>query len=97
MKLDGHLIVANDKKAEAIKVISERLKELGLDYEITEKSVQFTVLTATLKLSKLKMLKHLFTLVKAPENEIQYLVKAKSIVEATARDILTQVLQSIKG
>lgn len=43
------------------------------------------------------MIKHLFKIVRAPEEEIKYLAKVKSVVEATARDILTQVLQSIKG
>ena len=75
----------------------ELLKELELDYETSEKEVTFTEVTVTLKLSKLKMIKHLFTIVHAPENEIKYLTKVKSVVEATAKDILTQVIQSIKG
>ena len=43
------------------------------------------------------MIKHMFNLVAAPENEIKYLCKVKSVVMATARDILNNVLQSIKG
>lgn len=97
MNVDGKLIVTADTKQKALETIDERLKELGLEYEVTEKEVTFTELTVTLKLSKLKMIKHLFTLVKAPENEIKYLAKVKSVVLATAKDILTQVLQNIRG
>lgn len=97
MKIDGKLIVTDETKTEALKKLDERMKELDLKYEVTEKPVTFTELTVTLDISKLKVIKHIFTLVKAPEEEIKYLTKVKSIVVATARDILTQVLQSIKG
>ena len=97
MKIDGKLIVTDETKAEALRKLDERMKELDLKYSISEKEVTFTELTVTLDISKLKMIKHLFTLVKAPEEEIKYLSKVKSIVVATARDILGQVLQSIKG
>lgn len=97
MKIDGKLIVTDETKAEALRKLDERMKELNLKYSVSEKEVTFTELTVTLDISKLKMIKHLFTLVKAPEEEIKYLSKVKSIVVATARDILGQVLQSIKG
>lgn len=97
MKIDGKLIVTDETKQEALKKLDERMKELDLKYTVTEKPVTFTELTVTLDLSKLKMIKHLFTLVKAPEEEIKYLSKVKSVIYATAKDILTQVLQSIKG
>lgn len=97
MKIDGKLIVTEETKAEALKKLDERMKELDLKYSVSEKEVTFTELTVTLDISKLKMIKHIFTLVKAPEEEIKYLSKVKSIVIATARDILSQVLQSIKG
>ena len=97
MNIDGKLIVTSETKAKALETLEARMKELELDYEVSEKEVTFTELTITLKLSKLKMIKHLFELVKAPENEIKYLTKVKSVVMATAKDILTQVLQSIKG
>ena len=97
MKIDGKLIVTEDTKVEALKKLDERMKELDLKYEVSEKPITLTELTITLDLSKLKMIKHLFTLVKAPEEEIKYLIKVKSIVLATARDILSQILQSIKG
>lgn len=97
MKIDGKLIVTEETKEQALKKLDERMKELDLKYEVSEKPVTFTELTITLDISKLKMIKHLFTLVKAPEEEIKYLTKVKSIVLATAKDILTQVLQSIKG
>lgn len=97
MKIDGKLIVTDETKTEALRKLDERMKELDLKYSVSEKEVTFTELTVTLDISKLKMIKHLFTLVKAPEEEIKYLSKVKSIVVATARDILGQVLQSIKG
>lgn len=97
MKIDGKLIVTDETKAEALRKLDERMKELNLKYSVSEKEVTFTELTVTLDISKLKMIKHLFTLVKAPEEEIKYLSKVKSIVLATARDILSQVLQSVKG
>lgn len=97
MKVDGKLIVTEQTKEEALKKLNERMKELDLKYTVEEKPVEFIELTVTLDISKLKMIKHIFTLVKAPEEEIKYLSKVKSIVVATARDILGQVLQSIKG
>lgn len=97
MNIDANLIVSNETKDEALKKLDERMKALKLDYEVTEKEVTFTQLTVTLKLSKLSMIKHMFNLVAAPENEIKYLCKIKSVVMATARDILNNVLQSIKG
>ena len=97
MNVDAYLIVSNETKDEALQKIDERMKALKLDYEVTEKEVTFTQLTITLKLSKLSMITHMFNLVTAPENEIKYLCKVKSVVMATARDILNNVLQSIKG
>lgn len=97
MKIDGKLIVTEEVKAEALKKLDERMKELDLKYEVTEKPITLTELTVTLDLSKLKMIKHLFTLIKTPEEEIKYLTKVKSVVLVTARDILSHVLQSIKG
>jgi hypothetical protein len=97
MKIDGKLIVTEETKAEALKKLDERMKELDLKYTVEERPITLTELTVTLDISKLKVIKHIFTLVKAPEEEIKYLTKVKSIVVATAKDILTQVLQSIKG
>lgn len=97
MKVDGKLIVTDETKEKALEIIAERMKELELDYKVTEHKVEFTELTIELDVSKLKVIKHIFNLVKAPEDEIKYLSKVKSIVMATARDILTQVLQSVKG
>lgn len=97
MKVDGKLIVTDETKEKALETIAERMKELELDYKVTERKVEFTELTVELDVSRLKVIKHIFNLVKAPEDEIKYLSKVKSIVIATARDILTQVLQSVKG
>lgn len=97
MKVDGKLIVTDETKSSALEKLDARMKELDLKYTVTEKQVQFTELTVELDISKLKVIKHIFTLVKAPEEEIKYLSKVKSVVIATAKDILAQVLQSIKG
>lgn len=97
MKIDGKLIVTEETKEQALKKLDERMKELDLKYIVEERPITLTELTVTLDISKLKVIKHIFTLVKAPEEEIKYLTKVKSIVVATAKDILTQVLQSIKG
>lgn len=97
MKVDGKLIVTDETKEKALETIAERMKELELDYKVTERKVEFTELTVELDISRLKAIKHIFNLVKAPEDEIKYLSKVKSIVIATAKDILTQVLQSVKG
>lgn len=96
MKVDGKLIVTNETKEKALETIAERMKELDLKYTVTERKVEFTELTVELDISRLKVIRHIFNLVKAPENEIKYLAKVKSVVEATAKDILTQVLQSIR-
>lgn len=95
--INATIIVTDDTKEQALQKIDERLKELDIKYETSERQVTFTEIKVTLKLNTMKAIKHLFNLVKAPEEEIKYLCKVKSIVEATARDILTQVLQSIKG
>lgn len=95
--INATIIVTDDTKEQALQKIDERLKELDIKYETSERQVTFTEIKVTLKLNTMKTIKHLFNLVKAPEEEIKYLCKVKSIVEATARDILTQVLQSIKG
>lgn len=97
MKIDGKLIVTEETKEQALRKLDERMKELDLKYTVEERPITLTELTVTLDISKLKVIKHIFTLVKAPEEEIKYLTKVKSIVVATAKDILTQVLQSIKG
>lgn len=97
MKVDGKLIVTDETKEKALETIAERMKELELDYKVSERKVEFTELTVELDISRLKVIKHIFNLVKAPEDEIKYLSKIKSIVIATAKDILTQVLQSVKG
>lgn len=97
MKVDGKLIVTDETKEKALETIAERMKELELDYKVTERKVEFTELTVELDVSRLKVIKHIFNIVRAPEDEIKYLSKVKSIVIATARDILTQVLQSVKG
>ena len=43
------------------------------------------------------MIKHLFTLVGAPENEIKYLSKVASVIKATAEDLLRNLFNQLKG
>lgn len=97
MDVQGHIIVTNETKEKAYEKLQERLNELGFEYETSEREVTFTEIKVTLKLSKLRMIKHLFTLVGAPEQEIKYLSKVASVVKATAEDLLRNLFQSIKG
>lgn len=97
MDVQGHIIVTTETKEKAYEKLQERLNELGLEYETSEREVTFTEIKVTLKLSKLRMIKHLFTLVGAPEQEIKYLSKVASVVKATAEDLLRNLFQSIKG
>lgn len=97
MDVTGNIIVSAETKEKAYELINNRLTELGLDYETSERDVTFTEIKVTLKLSKIKMIKHLFTLVGAPENEIKYLSKVASVVKATAEDLLRNLFNQLKG
>ena len=44
MKIDGKLIVTEDTKEEALKKLDERMKELDLKYEVTEKGSKVAVI-----------------------------------------------------
>lgn len=95
MDINGSIIVTNETKDKTLETIKQRLDELELKYEVKEVERTFTELQVTVKLSTLKAIKHLFTLVKAPEEEIKYLAKVKSVVEATAKDILMSVFKRV--
>ena len=95
MDINGSIIVTDKTKEKALNTIKQRLDELELKYEVKEVERTFTELQVTVKLSTLKAIKHLFTLVKAPEEEIKYLAKVKSVVEATAKDILMSVFKRV--
>lgn len=92
----GSIIVTPETKDEAYRKIKERLDELDIKYETEEKQVQFTAINVTLKFSTIKAVKHLLKLVGAPEEELNYLAKVKSVVVATAKDLLNNLLSSIK-
>lgn len=95
MEVSANIIVSEETKQKAYEEIEKRLNGLGLEYSTEEKEVTFTEIKVTLKLSELKMIKRLFTIVRAPKEEIKYLSKIKSVVEATAKDILYQLFQII--
>ena len=95
MNINGSIVVTNEAKDMALETIKQRLDELELKYEVKEVERTFTELQVTVKLSTLKAIKHLFTLVKAPKEEIKYLAKVKSVVEATAKDILMSVFKRV--
>lgn len=97
MNVSANIIVSAETKEKAYELINKRLTDLKLDYETSERDVTFTEIRVTLKLSKLKMIKHLFTLVGAPENEIKYLSKVASVVKATAEDLLRNLFNQLKG
>lgn len=96
IKVNGSIIVSSETKDKALETINSRLAELGLDYEVSEQERTFTELKVTIKLSTLKAIKHIFKLVSAPEEEIKYLSKVKSVVEATVKDILLQVFKRVE-
>lgn len=97
MDVSANIIVSAETKEKAYELINKRLTELGFEYETSEREVKFTEIKVTLKLSKLKMIKHLFALVGAPENEIKYLSKVASVVKATAEDLLRNLFNQLKG
>lgn len=97
MDVTGNIIVSAETKEKAYELINKRLTELGLDYETSERDVTFTEIKVTLKLSKIKMIKHLFTIVGAPENEIKYLARVASVIKATAEDLLRNLFNQLKG
>lgn len=97
MDVSANIIVSAETKEKAYELINKRLADLKLDYETSERNVTFTEIKVTLKLSKLKMIKHLFNLVGAPENEIKYLSKVASVVKATAEDLLRNLFNQLKG
>lgn len=95
MALEHKIIIPLANKEAFVAELKSRLDELELSYKLKTKNVKFTEVTVALDTKK-DVIKHLFNLVKAPQEEIEYLCKAKSIVEATARDIISTVVNQIK-
>ena len=95
MTLEHKIIIPLASKEAFVTELKSRLDELELSYKLKTKNVKFTEVTVALDTKK-DVVKHLFNLVKAPQEEIEYLCKAKSIVEATARDIISTVVNQIK-
>ena len=95
MTLEHKIIIPAEAKGEFTKTLKSKLDELELSYKLKTKNVKYTEVTIQLDTSK-DLIKHLFNLVKAPQEEIEYLCKAKSIVEATARDIINSVVNNIR-
>lgn len=96
MDITQNLIVETSLKDETKNKLELLLKELELDFEITEEPIQFTKLNITLKLNTLKAIKHLFSLVHAPEEEIKHLAKLPSIIKTTGLDLITTAINNIK-
>ena len=95
MALEHKIIIPYDAKEEFTNTLKSKLDELELSYKLKTKNVKYTEVTIQLDTSR-DLIKHLFNLVKAPQEEIEYLCKAKSIVEATARDIINSVVNNIR-
>ena len=95
MTLEHKIIIPLTSKEAFVTELKSILYELELSYKLKTKNVKFTEVTVALDTKK-DVIKHLFNLVKAPQEEIEYLCKAKSIVEATARDIISTVVNQIK-
>lgn len=90
------LIVSPETVDKQKEVLKQRLDELKLDYEITDADITYKEITVKLNISKLRMIKHLFKLVGAPDEEIKYLCKVKSVIFATANDILNNIVKSVR-
>lgn len=98
------LIVSPETVDKQKEVLKQRLDELKLDYEITDADIAYKEITVKLNISKLKMIKHLFKLVGAPDEEIKYLCVencpnksiVKSVIFATANDILNNIVKSVR-
>lgn len=95
MALEHKIIIPAEAKEEFTKTLKSKLDELELSYKLKTKNVKYVEVTIQLDTKK-DVIKHLFNLVKAPQEEIEYLCKAKSIVEATARDIINTVVNQIR-
>ena len=95
MTFEHKIIIPYDTKEEFTTALKSKLDELELSYKLKTKAVKYTEVTIQLDATK-DLIKHLFNLVKAPAEEIEYLCKAKSIVEATARDIINSVVNNIR-
>ena len=95
MALEHKIIIPYDAKDEFTKTLKSKLDELELSYKLKTKNVKYVEVTIKLDTKK-DVIKHLFNLVKAPQEEIEYLCKAKSIVEATARDVINSVVNNIR-
>lgn len=96
MKIDAKVVVTPDAKFKIREQIDKKMSELELPYKIIEKDITITELTVEVDLKTKKVMEHIFNLVKAPEDEIKYLIKIKSMVVATAKDILNSVLKGLE-
>lgn len=90
------LIVSPETVDKQKEVLKQRLDELKLDYEITDADITYKEITVKLNISKLRMIKHLFKLVGAPDEEIKYLCKIKSVIFAAANGILNNIVKSVR-
>lgn len=89
-------VFATNEDAEEIKNnLVKRLDATKIPYEISQKEVHLTEFSVSFKLSTFKVIKKLFNLVKAPENEIKYLANIASIVKATAEDTLKSLVNGV--
>lgn len=93
MTLEHKIIIPMEKKDEFTTNLKSKLDELELTYKLKTKNVKFTEVTVSFELKK-DLVKHIFNLVGAPQEEIEYLCKAKSIVEATVRDFISTLVHS---
>lgn len=89
-------IYAHPNDKEQIKQgLEESLKEVKIPYTIEEEDITLTEYKVSFEISTLAVIKHIFKLVDAPEEEIKYLCKVGSVIERTAKDVLNSLVQNV--
>ena len=89
-------IYAHPSDKEQIKTnLEQSLKETKIPYELSEENITLTEYKVTFNITTLAVIKHLFKLVGAPEEEIKYLCKVASVIERTAKDVLNSLVQNV--
>lgn len=89
-------IYAHPKDKSQIKQgLEESLKGIKIPYVIEEEDVTLTEYKVSFEISTLAVIKYIFKLVGAPEEEIKYLCKVSSVIERTAKDVLNSLVQNV--
>ena len=94
------VVLPTQAVTQAKQFVEQQAKVMGLTVEFKETPVETTQLEITVTASTAKVLKNLFKAMRAPEDEINKLIKLKSCVEQVlftiAQNILNQMSQLIQ-